>query len=175
MSLAGRKVAILVEQDYQDLEVWYPALRLREEGVGTHFVGSGSAASYRGKFGYPVQVDCSVYEINPTDYDAVVIPGGWAPDFMRREPRVAEFVKEFNALGRPIACICHGGWILISAGVIDGRRATSFSAIRDDMINAGCEWVDEEVVVDGNLVTSRKPEDLPAFCRELIAVMRKAA
>ncbi|MEJ5297312.1 MAG: type 1 glutamine amidotransferase domain-containing protein [Armatimonadota bacterium] len=172
-SLTGKKVAVLVEQDYQDLEVWYPALRLREEGAAVEFIGSGSASSYRGKFGYPVDVDRTVHEARPEEFDALVIPGGWAPDFMRREPRMIEFVREFNRLGRPIASICHGGWMLVSVDALRGRRATSFSAIRDDMVNAGCDWVDEEVVVDGNLITSRKPDDLPAFCRELIALLSR--
>lgn len=174
MTLTGRRVAILVEQDYQDLEVWYPALRLREEGADVCFVGSGSAASYTGKFGYPVEVDLDVHGSDAAAFDAIVIPGGWAPDFMRRQPGVIEFVRNFAATGRPIACICHGGWILASAGIMSGRKATSFFAIRDDLVNAGCEWVDEEVVVDDNLVTSRKPEDLPAFCRELIRLMTSA-
>ena len=172
MSLKGRKIAILVEQDYQDLEVWYPALRLKEEGAEVAFLGSGSTASYKGKFGYPVVVTGSVKEAEAADYNAVVIPGGWAPDFMRREPRFAAFVGEMDRAGKPIASICHGGWILASAGILKGRRATSFSAIRDDMTNAGCQWVDEEVVVDGHLVTSRKPEDLPAFCRALIGLLK---
>lgn len=168
MSLEGKRIAILVEQDYQDLEVWYPALRLREEGAAVEFVGSGSAESYKGKFGYPVDVDRTVHEVSAEEYNAVVIPGGWAPDFMRREPAMARLVRQFNDLGKPIACICHGGWMLVSARMLKGRRATSFSAIKDDMVYAGCDWIDAEVVVDGNLITSRKPDDLPAFCRELI-------
>ncbi len=173
MTLSGKRIAILVEQDYQDLEVWYPALRLREEGALTEFLGSGSASSYKGKFGYPVDVDRDIHNALPKDYQGIVIPGGWAPDFMRREPAVANFVRDFSDLGLPIACICHGGWVLISANILRGRAATSFSAIKDDMINAGCNWVDREVVVDGNLVTSRKPDDLPAFCREFIALLRQ--
>ncbi len=169
------RIGILVEQDYQDLEVWYPALRLKEEGWEVCFVGSGSADRYSGKFGYPVEPDTSIHSVSVEELDALIIPGGWAPDFMRREPRIARFVREFNAAGKPIACICHGGWILASADILKGRRATSFFAIRDDMENAGCRWSDEEVVVDGNLITSRKPEDLPAFCRALIAMLKGAA
>lgn len=175
MGLKNKRIAVLVEQDYQDLEVWYPALRLREEGAVVEFIGSGSSPSYTGKYGYPVDAGRSVHEVRPNEFDAIVIPGGWAPDFMRREPRVAQFVRAFNETHRPIACICHGGWILASAGILKGRRATSFPAIRDDMENAGCEWVDEEVVVDGNLITSRNPDDLPAFCRQLILLMTSGA
>ncbi|MCC6483479.1 MAG: type 1 glutamine amidotransferase [Armatimonadetes bacterium] len=172
MKTQRRKIGILVEQDYQDLEVWYPALRLREEGWETCFVGSGTTDGYTGKYGYPVEVDRAIHDARVDDFDAIVIPGGWAPDLMRREPRFAQFVREFSGSGKPVACICHGGWILISAGILKGRRATSFSGIQDDMINAGCHWRDEEVVVDGNLITSRKPEDLPAFCRELITMLK---
>ena len=171
MSLSGKRVMILVERDYQDLEVWYPLLRLREEGAEIVPVGSGSSNHYTGKFGYPIDVAAGAQEVNVDDFDAVVIPGGWAPDYLRRYPAVVELVKRAFEKGKIIASICHGGSLLVSAGIARGKRLTSFMAIRDDLVAAGADYVDEEVVRDGNLITSRKPEDLPAFCKEIIAAL----
>ncbi len=168
MKLTGKKVAILLERDYQDMEVWYPAFRLKEEGAAVLLVGT-TAKEYKGKFGYPATADVLIDQLRPADVDAVVIPGGWAPDFLRRFETVLEFVREVHRAGKPVAAICHAGWVLASAGILKGKTATSFSAIKDDVVNAGARWVDQEVVVDGNLITARKPDDLPAFCRELIA------
>lgn len=167
MRLQGRGVAILVERDYQDLEVWFPALRLREEGARVVFVGT-DAKEYRGKFGYPVAADLLIGQAKAEEFDAVVVPGGWAPDFLRRYPAVLDFVREMDRLKRPVAAICHAGWVLASAGILKGKTVTSFSAIKDDVVNAGARWVDQDVAVDGNLITARKPDDLPAFCRALI-------
>lgn len=167
MRLQSRTVAILVERDYQDLEVWYPALRLREEGARVVFVGT-DAKEYRGKFGYPLTVDLLIGQVKAADFDAVVVPGGWAPDFLRRYEAVLEFVREMDRLKRPVAAICHAGWVLASAGILKGKTVTSFSAIKDDVVNAGARWVDQEVMVDGHLITARKPDDLPAFTRALI-------
>lgn len=168
----SQKIAILVEQQYQVLEVWYPWLRLREEGFQCDFVGSGSADSYPSKEGYPVNVDKTIQNVSAAEYAAVVIPGGFAPDFMRREPKVAGFIKEMDAEKKVVASICHGGWMLVSAGILQGRKATSFFAIKDDLIAAGANWVDEEVAVDKNLITSRKPDDLTAFVVEIIRQLR---
>lgn len=168
MKLQGRVVAILVERDYQDLEVWFPALRLREEGARVVFVGT-DAKEYRGKFGYPVVADQLIGQVKAENFDAVVVPGGWAPDFLRRYPNVLDFVREMDRLKKPVAAICHAGWVLASAGILKGRTVTSFSAIKDDVVNAGARWVDQEVVVDGHLITARKPDDLPAFCGALVA------
>lgn len=173
MTRTKKKVAILVEDQYQVLEVWYPALRLKEEGIETVFVGSGTKDVYGSKEGYPAKVDVSVEQISPDDVDGVVIPGGFAPDFMRRNPKMAEFVRQVYGKGKVTAAICHGGWMLVSAGILKGRRATSFFAIQDDLKAAGADWVDEEVVVDKNLITSRKPEDLPAFVGEIIKQFRE--
>jgi protease I len=162
------KVAILVEEQYQVLEVWYPYLRFREEGIETVFIGSGSKKFYGSKEGYPVQEDLSIDNARVHDFAAVVIPGGWAPDFLRRHESIVKFVKEMFDKGKVVASICHGGWVLASAGVLKGRKATSFMAIKDDVINAGAEYIDKEVVVDGNLITSRTPYDLPAFSREIL-------
>lgn len=163
------KVAVLVEDQYQDLEVWYPILRFREAGLTVLTVGTGTSPSYKGKFGYPVAADTTADKVNASDLAALIVPGGWAPDFLRRSKAVIQLVRDCDARRKVIGSICHGGWLLCSAGVLKGRRVTSFSAIRDDMANAGATWVDEEVVVDGNLVTSRKPDDLPAFCKAILA------
>ncbi len=171
MGLSGKKVIVLVERDYQDLEVWYPLLRLKEEGAEVIPVGSGSSNEYTGKYGYPVEVGASVDEVNVEGIDAIVIPGGWAPDYLRRYPAVVNLVNEACLKGKVVASICHGGSLLVSAGVAKGKRLTSFVAIRDDLVAAGADFVDEEVVRDGNLITSRKPDDLPAFCREIIAAL----
>lgn len=165
-------VAVLVEQDYQDLEVWYPILRFREAGFHVVTVGTGTSETYKGKFGYPVKVDATAERVRAAELAAIVIPGGWAPDFLRRSRAVVDLVRDCDAKKRVIGSICHGGWVLCSAGVAKGRKLTSFSAIKDDLVNAGADWVDAEVVVDGNLVTSRKPDDLPAFCMAMLGLLR---
>ncbi len=168
MKLKGKKIAVLVEHHYQDMEVWYSVFRLREEGAKVILVGTGSAAEYQGKYGYPAKVDQTADKLKATKLDGIVIPGGWAPDKLRMSEPVLTLVRDLNRARKPIACICHGGWVLCSAGVVKGRKLTSYSAIKDDLINAGASWQDSEVVVDRNLVTSRKPDDLPAFMREFI-------
>lgn len=171
MKLAGKKAAILVEDIYNEFEVWIPYYRLKEEGVEVTVVGSGSANVFHGKYGIPIQPDKTAAEVTADAFDAVVIPGGYAPDKMRIHPEMVSLVREAFNKGKVIACICHGGWMLVSAGVLKGKKATSYVAIKDDMVNAGCLWEDSELVRDGNLITSRKPEDLPAFCRAMIAAM----
>ena len=168
----GRKVAILIEDHYQVLEAWYPYLRLREEGIDTVFVGTGRKEEYKSKEGYPAKQELSIKEVNPYDFSGVAIPGGYAPDLLRREAKVVEFVGDIYRAGKLVAAICHGGWVLISAGILKGKKATAFYAIKDDIVNAGVEFLDEEVVVDGNLITSRNPYDLPAFCREIIKFLK---
>ena len=171
MRLSGKRVAVLAETQYEDLELWYPLLRLREEGAEVKVVGTGSAPSYESKHGYPVKVDLAADEASADDFDAVVVPGGFAPDRMRRYPAVLNLVKGLWEQGKVVAAICHGPWVLVSAGILDGRKATSFYAIKDDVANAGATWVDEPVVVDGNLVTSRVPGDLPEFMRAIIDLL----
>jgi protease I len=173
MNLKGKTVAVLVEKDYQDLEVWYPALRLKEEGASVKFIGT-SQLEYKGKFGYPVTADATIEKVRAEDFDAVVIPGGWAPDFLRRYESVLEFVRRMDKAGKVVAAVCHAGWVLASADIVRGRSVTCFSAIKDDVKNAGARYVDQEVAVDKNLITSRKPEDLPAFCRAIIAALQKS-
>lgn len=167
-----RKIAILVEDLYQVLEVWYPILRLKENDIQAVVIGSGTKEIYGSKEGYPVKTDLSIEDAAPKDYDGVIIPGGWAPDIMRRFPKMVDFVKNINTQGKIVASICHGGWMLVSAGIIKGKNVTSFFAIKDDLIAAGAKYIDQEVVVDGNLITSRKPEDLTAFMVEIIKQLK---
>jgi protease I len=167
-----KKIAVLIEDHYQVLEAWYPYLRLREEGIQTVFVGTGRDG-YISKEGYPAPEDLSVTQAKPGEFDGVVIPGGYAPDIMRRHKSVNTFVREMFQSGKMVAAICHAGWVLVSADVLRGKEATCFFAIKDDLVNAGATVVDKEVVVDGNLITSRNPYDLPAFCREIIRFLNK--
>ncbi len=172
MELAGKTVAVLVEDFYQDLEVWYPIYRLREAGAKVITVGTGTKKSYTGKYGYPVDADTEASKVKVADIDGIIIPGGFAPDMMRRHPAVIKLVADAEKKGKVIASICHGAWILCSANILKGRMATCFFAIKDDVINAGAIYVDQEVCVDGNLITSRKPDDLPAFMRETIKCLK---
>jgi protease I len=175
MSLEGKRVAVLAEDLYQELELWYPVLRLTEAGAEVVIVGTGSSNTYAGKHGYPVDVDAAASDVAPTDLDGLVIPGGYAPDRLRRYPAVNSLVREVFLQGKIVGAICHGAWVLVSADVLRGRTATCFSGIKDDVINAGAEYVDREVVRDGNLITSREPDDLPAFLREIIAGLERQA
>ena len=157
------------------MEVWYPLLRFKEAGAEVVTVGAEAGKTYTSKLGYPVKADKSYDEVNATDFDAVIIPGGYAPDHIRRHQRAIQLVKEIDGSGKLVAAICHGPWVLCSTGTLRDRKVTSFFAIKDDVINAGARWEDSEVVVDTNLVTSRKPEDLPAFCIACIRVLSEAA
>ena len=172
MDLAGKRIAVLAADLYQELEIWYPLLRFREDGAETVVVGTEAGKTYASKKGYPVVSDLSIADARAADFDAVVIPGGWAPDTLRQDERMVNFVREMDKAGKLVAAICHAGWMLTSANIVRGRRATCFCAIKDDMIHAGASYVDEEVVVDGNLITSRKPTDLPAFCREISKTLK---
>ncbi len=171
MRLQGKKVIILIEELFNVFEFWYPYYRLKEEGAEVTVVGSGSAEVYTGKPGTQAKADVRADDISARDFDGMIIPGGYAPDMMRRYPAMVKLVKDLFDAGKPIGAICHAGWMLVSAGILSGRTATSFFAIKDDMVNAGAHWVDQEVVVDGNLVTSRTPDDLPAFMKALIQLL----
>lgn len=168
MSLSGKRIAMLAEADFEDLELWYPTIRMREAGAEVVIVGSGSSDTYLGKHGLPVEVDIHIDQARAEDFDTVIIPGGWAPDRLRRYPAVLAFVKVMDKTSKIVAAICHGGWVPASAGILKGKTMTCVVAIKDDVINAGAKYVDQAVVVDGNLITSRTPADLPDFCREII-------
>jgi protease I len=155
-------VLILVGPEYEDLEVWYPKLRLEEAGFAAPLAGMGEA-SYRGKHGYPAAVDGQARDWRADQLAGILAPGGWAPDKLRRDPQVLGLVRDVHAKGGLVATICHGPWVLISAGIVRGRRMTSTVGIRDDLVNAGALWVDEPVVCDGNIVSARVPKDLPVF------------
>ncbi len=158
---------------YQELEVWYPYYRLIEAGATVHLVGAEAGKSYLSKVGYPAVAHVSYDALTVSDYDGVIAPGGFAPDFIRRHAAATQFVHEMDKAGKLVAAICHGPWVLCSSRMLQGRKATSFFAIKDDVIHAGADWSDAEVVVDRNLVTSRKPDDLPAFCIACIDVLSK--
>ena len=163
-------ILILVGPEYEDLEVWYPKLRLEEAGYETKLAGIGESV-YRGKHGYPCPVDGHVRDFPADALAGILAPGGWAPDKLRRDRDVLARVREVHEAGKMVATICHGPWILISAGILRGRRLTSTVGIRDDVVNAGAEWVDEPAVIDGNLVSARVPKDLPAFARAMLSVL----
>jgi protease I len=190
MKLSGKKVVMPVSNEFEDVELLYPLLRLSEEGAWVTLAtyrASFSARPYvldkpiTGRFGTPVPLVVlgegrrhdvkPLAEVDPDAYDALVIPGGFSPDMLRRDPHNLEFVRKFHEAGKPIAAICHGPWLLVSAQVARGRRMTCFMSIKDDIINAGAHYVDEPVVVDGNIITSRMPDDLPDFCRAVIERM----
>ncbi len=175
MSLKGKRIAILAENLYQEMELWVPYYRLKEEGAEVKVVGAGGATSYASKHGYPVNVDAQAEAVSAMELDAVIVPGGYAPDMMRRHEAMVRLVREAAQHGKVVAAICHAGWMLASADVVRGKDVTSFFSIKDDMVNAGARWVDREVVVDGTLITSRKPDDLPAFCREIVRALSKSA
>jgi protease I len=169
--LKGKRVAILAEDLYEDLELWYPLLRFKEEGAEVMVLGSGDAREHHSKHGYPVAVDQAIQEADVEQFDAVVIPGGYAPDRMRRHPAMVNFVRVMAHHGKIVAAICHGGWMLASAEVVAGKNLTCFFSIKDDLVHAGATYQDAEVVVDGNLITSRQPADLPAFLDAIIAAL----
>ncbi|HLW18275.1 MAG TPA: type 1 glutamine amidotransferase domain-containing protein [Actinomycetota bacterium] len=165
--LEGKEILIFAGPDYEDMELQYPRYRLAEAGARITIAGIGEQ-TYHGKKGMPIDVDVQVTDVRAADFDALVIPGGYAPDKIRRVAEALEIVREMNDQGKTIGFICHAGWVPISAGVLKGRRITCVSAIKDDVVNAGAEYVNEPVVVDGNFVTSRTPEDLPVWLPALI-------
>ena len=168
--MATRVISLLYD-DVEDLEFWYPTLRLREAGATVEVAGEAAGKKYTGKYGLPAEAEIGFGEIDPSEYDGVLVPGGWAPDKLRRFPEVLELVRTLNEEGKIIGEICHAGWVLISAGILDGRKVTSTPGIKDDMVNAGAVWLDEAVVVDRNIVSSRRPPDLPEYAKALLKAL----
>lgn len=170
----GKKVLILLDDLYNELEFWYPKLRLAEAGVEVLVAGPAAGGTYRSKIGLPAVADVAFEDVDASELDGLVIPGGYAPDRIRRSKAALDLVRAVHDRGCPLAFICHAGWVPISAGILPGRTVTSFSSIKDDMVNAGATWVDEPVVVDGNLVSSRTPDDLPGFCLAFLDLLSEA-
>jgi protease I len=174
MKLKGRSIAVLAEDLYEDQELWYPVYRFREEGAKVVIIGP-KIQTYTSKHGYPVTTELVASQANAADYDAVIIPGGWAPDRMRRDPAMVKLVADAHRKGKILAAICHGGWMLTTADVVRGKRVSGFSSLKTDLEHAGATYEDKEVLVDGNIITSRTPADLPAFCRAIIGSLTGAA
>ncbi|MCG8585849.1 MAG: type 1 glutamine amidotransferase [Pirellulales bacterium] len=172
--LDGKRVLLFVDDVYEDLEVWYPKLRLEEAGATCVMAGPQAGHHYTGKHGYPCKSDDAIDKIDDANFDGLICPGGFSPDKLRRSDKVKDLTRAFANSGRLVAAICHGGWIPISAGVYDGVRTTGSPGIKDDLINAGAIWEDAALVVDRNFVSSRKPADLPDFCRGILQVMTAA-
>ncbi len=170
MELKGKRIAILVEDLYNEFEFWYPYYRMKEAGAEVMVVGTG-AKEYHSKIGLPAPGGVSAESVNAEQFDAVIIPGGYAPDRMRRNAAMLKLVRDCFNQGKIVAAICHAGWMLVSAGILKGKKATCFISVKDDLVNAGATYLDQEVVRDGNLITSRTPDDLPAFCREIITIL----
>ncbi len=168
----SKKIIALVEEGYEDLELLYPVIRLREEGYQVDIAGTEEGKTYTGKHGYPVKSDVSFKKISPENYDALVVPGGWAPDKLRRYKEVTDIILSMNKRNKPVATICHAGWVLVTADALKGRTVTSVPVIRPELEFAGAKWVDKSVVVDGNYVSSRTPADLPDYMKELIKVLK---
>lgn len=173
MKMKGMRVLMFVDDIFEDMELLYPYYRLIEEGAEVVVAGSEADTVYRGKHGYPFRSTASIAEQQAEDYEVLVIAGGFAPDKLRRDPKVLELTREIHEAGKIVAHICHGGWIPISAGIMSGYTCTSTPGIKDDLVNAGAQWADEEVVVDRNQISSRKPDDLPAFCRAIVDMATK--
>ncbi|MEK7483632.1 MAG: type 1 glutamine amidotransferase domain-containing protein [Planctomycetota bacterium] len=169
--LQRKRFLMFVEDIYEDLELWYPKLRLIEEGAQVIVAGPEAGKIYLGKHGYPCKSDEALEKIHHDSFDGLVIPGGFAPDKLRRLDSVLTLTAKFHQAGKLVAHICHGGWIPISAGIMKGYRCTSTPGIKDDLKNAGAIWVDEPVVIDRNMVSSRRPDDLPQFCQGILQVL----
>ncbi|MGH9559740.1 MAG: type 1 glutamine amidotransferase domain-containing protein [Bryobacteraceae bacterium] len=172
MEIQDRKIAVLVDDPYQDMELWYPALRLKEEGAEVAFIGAEAGKIYSSERGYPARAELAYSRANPRDFDAVLIPGGFAADRIRGCAEAIRFVCEMDWEGKLVASISRGAWVLCSAGILKGRRATCAAAIQHDLIHAGAEYVDTAAIADRNLITARGPDDLGAFCRALMTALR---
>ena len=171
MNLSGKTVALYADNLYQEMELWYPLYRLQEAGARVVVAAAEAGKTYTSKLGYPVKSEAAYATLDPAKFDGVIVPGGFAPDYMRRHAEASTFIRAMDAQSKLVAAICHGPWMLCSADVLKGRKATSFFAIKTDVVNAGAEWRDQDAVRDRNMVTSRKPEDLPAFMQACMAVL----
>lgn len=171
-SITNQRFLFFVDDIYEDLELWYPKLRLTEAGAHVTVAGPKADVVYKGKHGYPCSSDAAISDMSSSDFAGVILPGGFMPDKLRRDPKVLELVREFAEAKKVVAAICHGGWIAISAGVYRGVRATGSLGIKDDLVNAGSIWEDQPVVVDRHFVSSRKPDDLPQFCRGILGLFK---
>jgi len=169
--LDGQRLLVFVDDIYEDLELWYPKLRMIEAGAHVTVAGLEGGRSYAGKQGYPCVADAAIRDMEAAEFQGLIVPGGFSPDKLRRDPKVKELTTEFAAAGKLVAAICHGGWIPISAGVYKGVRVTGSLGIKDDLVNAGAIWIDGSVVVDRHFVSSRKPDDLPDFCEGILEVL----
>jgi protease I len=169
--LASLRILMFVDDIYEDLELWYPKLRLIEAGAKVTVAGPEANRVYHGKHSYPCRSDAAIHDMHAAEFDGIVVPGGFMPDKLRRDPKVLELVRDGAQAGKLLAAICHGGWIPISAGVYRGVRVTGSPGIKDDLVNAGAHWEDSPVVVDRHFVSSRKPDDLPYFCAAIIEVL----
>ena len=172
MTIMNQRILIFVGDVYEDLELWYPKLRLIEAGVDVVVAGSEAGRLYQGKNGYPCIADASLASVREADFTGLVVPGGFMPDKLRRDPQVLQLVRDFAESKKLVAAVCHGGWIPISAGVYRGVRVTGSPGIKDDLVNAGAIWEDASVVIDRNFVSSRRPDDLPDFCRGILKVLK---
>ncbi|WAR12192.1 DEGLY-like protein [Mya arenaria] len=170
--MPGKRVGILTEFNYEDIELWYPFYRLKGEGHETFTIGPEKRKTYNSKHGYQCKAEYGIDEIKASDIDVLIIPGGFAPDYWRRDQRILDLVREMDKARKVLASVCHGPWVLITANVIRDRKVTCFKAINDDVVNAGANYSDAPVVVDTNMVTSREPKDLPDFCKALISLLK---
>lgn len=166
-----KRILMFVDDVYEDLELWYPKLRLEEAGAEVIVAGPEAKTTYAGKHGYPCVSDAAVADMNAEEFHGLVIPGGFAPDKLRRDVKVLELTRAIHEANKLVAHICHAGWIPISANIVRGFRCTSTPGIKDDLINAGAIWMDEPLVIDRNQVTSRRPPDLPEFMRGVLEVL----
>lgn len=172
MDLKKLKVLSIIADEYEDLEFWVPAMRLQEEGIEIVVAGKTAGTSFRGKSGVSARSQYSFASVDPSKYHALLIPGGWAPDKLRRDPVVLEITRTMYQANKIIGMICHAGLVGISAGIVSGHKATGSEGIKDDLINAGAEWVDEPAFRSGNLVWGRVVADIPYYCRELVAALK---
>jgi protease I len=167
-----KKILIIVDDHYEDLELHYPKLRLTEAGYEVKIAGAKKGNAYKSKHGYDAKADLSFDDVSVENFDALIIPGGYAPDTLRIVPKVLEIVQFFNDQKKLIAFICHAGWVPVSAKILNGIKCTSYKTIKDDLVNAGAKWEDKEVVVDKHFISSRKPEDLPKFCEAILKFLK---